>query len=108
MRSQKTREKFPLGKNCYPNCLIVDEGNLIVGDNKGVIHIFRTTNEATNLLCTFDMEHQKPISVVKSGRGYLMTGSLDGVVKIALPTHPPRVISSLTSTGGEVGSVSTS
>lgn len=106
IRTQSVRQKIILGKNCYPNCSYAYEGNLIVGDNKGSIHIFNLTNQVTDLVCSFDMEHQKLISVVKSGRGYLMTGSQDGLVKIALPTYPPHVITCLKSNGGEVGGVS--
>lgn len=100
------RQKIELGKISYPNCLDTDGDNIYVGDNKGAVHVFTSKNGKTSIVSSFEMGHSKAISVLKQGRGYLITGSLDGTVQISLPTYPPQNIATVRSNGGQVGGVS--
>lgn len=106
IRSRSVVQKMTLGKLCYPNCSHMDSGLLYVGDNRGSIHVISTNDGRAQKITTFETGHQKAISYVKHGRGYLLTSSLDGSIRISIPTNPPHAIATVLSSGGEVGGVS--
>lgn len=106
VRNKSLRQKVELGKTSYPNCSYIDDQNIFIGDNKGIVHVFTTMEGKTSVATNFKLGHTKAISVLKYGRGSFITGSLDSTIKISVPTYPPQVITTLRSDGGQVGGVS--
>ncbi|KAK6636203.1 hypothetical protein RUM43_009861 [Polyplax serrata] len=102
-RIQKVRQTIVLGQERFPNCSCTDDNIFYVGDSKGCVHVFTTGGESVKRLKVYNIGHQKPISVIKNGRSYLLTGSHDGTVKISLPIQPLKVLTSIKTSRGEVG-----
>ena len=105
-RKRSVKQKILLGKDRFPNCSCMDDNILYIGDSKGSIHVFNTSGDTVKRLKIYNIGHQKPISVIKNGPSYLLTGSHDGTVKISLPIQPLKVLTSIKTTKGEVGGVS--
>ncbi|XP_054278171.1 F-box/WD repeat-containing protein 9-like [Macrosteles quadrilineatus] len=98
-------------KEGHPLNLSYSGGNLLfIGDTMGRLHILDMNHEPFNVVNSFDLGHQSPtgvythksITAMWHDPGFILTGSKDASVRVHTTTNPPRLITRLSSTHGEI------
>lgn len=78
---------------------------LYVGDSTANLHVLDPKQDF-KLMKKYKTEHEKGITGVYADSGCLITSSLDRTVQISSPTDPPKILTCLQYSNGEIASVS--
>ncbi|XP_046752012.1 F-box/WD repeat-containing protein 9-like [Diprion similis] len=100
-RSRKTVKTIKISNENFPMSISMQKSTVYAGDNGGKLHVLDLNNDL-ELVKSYETGHKKGITGVYQAPGLLITTSLDKSVRISSPTNPPKLLTSLNSTYGEI------
>ncbi|XP_029172741.1 F-box/WD repeat-containing protein 9-like [Nylanderia fulva] len=85
----------------FPMCMNMQRDCVCIGDSIAKLHVLNPKKDF-ELVNSYSTGHTKGITGVHLTRGNLITSSTDGSVKIWSPTDPPKLMTTLRSSFGEI------